>query len=74
MLLSLDRKQRLIFVFAEVFGVSDTVGSEILDMSPDNFPPIALDARRDLYQFMNNQCGLINTSNPCRCHKKTKGL
>ncbi len=23
---------------------------------------------------MNNQCGLVNTANPCRCHKKTKGF
>lgn len=74
MLLCLDRKQRLIFVLAEVFGVSDTVGSEILDMSPDNFRQSLSRARRDLYQFMNNQCGLINASNPCRCHKKTKGF
>ncbi|MBX3419028.1 MAG: RNA polymerase sigma factor [Pirellulaceae bacterium] len=74
MLLCLDRKQRLIFVLAEVFGVSDTVGSEILDVSPDNFRQSLSRARRDLYQFMNNQCGLINSNNPCRCHKKTKGF
>jgi hypothetical protein len=23
---------------------------------------------------MNNQCGLVNKSNPCRCPKKTKGF
>jgi hypothetical protein len=23
---------------------------------------------------MNNQCGLVNTNNPCRCPKKTKGF
>ncbi len=74
MLLCLDRKQRLIFVLAEIFGVSDTVGSEILDMSPDNFRQSLARSRRDLYQFMNNQCGLINANNPCRCHKKTKGF
>ncbi|XZE20702.1 RNA polymerase sigma factor [Pirellulaceae bacterium SH449] len=74
MLLCLDRKQRLIFVLAEIFGVSDTVGSEIIDMSPDNFRQSLSRARRDLYQFMNNQCGLINSNNPCRCHKKTKGF
>lgn len=74
MLLCLDRRQRLIFVLAEVFGVSDTAGSEILDMSPDNFRQSLSRARRDLYQFMNSQCGLINASNPCRCHKKTKGF
>ncbi|XZE44152.1 RNA polymerase sigma factor [Pirellulaceae bacterium SH467] len=74
MLLCLDRKQRLIFVLAEIFGVSDTVGSEILAMSPDNFRQSLSRARKDLYQFMNNQCGLVNTNNPCRCHKKTKGF
>ena len=74
MLLCLDRKQRLIFVLAEIFGVSDSVGSEILEMSPDNFRQSLFRARRDLYHFMNNQCGLINANNPCRCHKKTRGF
>jgi RNA polymerase sigma factor (sigma-70 family) len=74
MLLCLDRKQRLIFVLAEIFGVSDTVGSEILEISVDNFRQSLSRVRRDLYQFMNNQCGLTNSNNPCRCHKKTKGF
>lgn len=74
MLLCLDRKQRLIFVLADIFGVSDSVGSEILEMSPDNFRQSLSRARRDLVQFMNNQCGLVNANNPCRCHKKTKGF
>ena len=74
MLLCLDRKQRLIFTLGEIFGVSDSVGSEILEMTPDNFRQTLSRARRDLYQFMNNQCGLINSSNPCRCHKKTRGF
>ena len=74
MLLCLDRRQRLIFVLAEIFGASDSVGSEILEMTPDNFRQSLSRARRDLYQFMNNQCGLINQNNPCRCPKKTKGF
>jgi RNA polymerase sigma factor (sigma-70 family) len=37
MLLCLDRKQRLIFTLGEIFGASDAVGSEILEMSADNF-------------------------------------
>ena len=74
MLMCLDRKQRLIFVLAEIFGVSDSVGSEILEMTSDNFRQSLSRARRDLYQFMNNQCGLVNTKNPCRCPKKTKGF
>ena len=37
MLLCLDRKQRLVFTLGEIFGASDIIGSEILEMSPDNF-------------------------------------
>jgi len=74
MLLCLDRKQRLIFTLGEILGVSDAVGGEILEMTPDNFRQCLARARRDLYQFMNNQCGLVNTVNPCRCPKKTKGF
>jgi RNA polymerase sigma factor (sigma-70 family) len=74
MLLCLDRKQRLIFILGEILGVSDTVGSEILEMTADNFRQNLSRARRDLYRFMNNQCGLVNTNNPCRCPKKTKGF
>lgn len=74
MLLCLDRRQRLIFVLGEIFGASDTVGSEILEMSADNFRQNLSRARRDLYQFMHGQCGLVNSNNPCRCPKKTKGF
>ncbi len=74
MLLCLDRKQRLIFTLGEIFGVSDTVGSEILEISADNFRQSLARARRDLYQFMQGQCGLVNAKNPCRCPKKTRGF
>lgn len=74
MLLCLDRKQRLVFTLGEIFGASDTVGSEILDMSPANFRQNLSRARRDLYQFMHGQCGLVNPDNPCRCPKKTRGF
>ena len=74
MLLCLDRKQRLVFTLGEILGASDTVASEILEMSADNFRQCLARARRDLYQFMHDRCGLVNTSNPCRCPKKTKGF
>jgi hypothetical protein len=43
-------------------------------MTADNFRQCLARARRDLYSFMNNQCGLVNKDNPCRCPKKTKGF
>ena len=74
MLLCLDRRQRLIFTLGEILGASDTVAAEVLDMTPDNFRQCLSRARRDLYSFMNNQCGLVNEANPCRCAKKTRGF
>ena len=74
MLLCLDRKQRLIFTLGEILGASDTVGGEVLEMTADNFRQCLARARRDLHSFMNNQCGLVNKSNPCRCPKKTRGF
>lgn len=74
MLLCLDRRQRLIFTLGEIIGASDTVGGEVMEMTADNFRQCLARARRDLYQFMNHQCGLVNANNPCRCPKKTKGF
>src|SRR5262245_9502758 len=74
MLLCLDRKQRLIFTLGEILGAGDSVGGEVLEMSADNFRQCLARARRDLHNFLNNQCGLVNKNNPCRCPKKTRGF
>jgi len=74
MLLCLDRKQRLIFALGAILGASDAVGAEILEMTPDNFRQCLARARRDLHNFMNDQCGLVSKKNPCRCSKKTRGF
>jgi RNA polymerase sigma factor (sigma-70 family) len=74
MLLCLDREQRLVYVLGEIFGVDHTIGSQMLDISKDNFRQKLTRARRDLYQFMHNKCGLVNKSNPCRCDRKTKAF
>ncbi|HAC25738.1 MAG TPA: RNA polymerase subunit sigma-70 [Cytophagales bacterium] len=74
MLLCLDREQRLVYVLGEIFGVGHTLGATLLNISPDNFRQRLSRARKDLYQFINRKCGLINTANPCRCATKTKGF
>ncbi|MBS1517780.1 MAG: RNA polymerase sigma factor [Bacteroidetes bacterium] len=74
MLLCLDREQRLVFILGSLFGVNDTVGAEILEISRDNFRQKLARARRDLGSFMSNKCGLIDRNNPCHCSKKTKLL
>ena len=74
MLLCLDREQRLSYILGEIFGVSDTVSAEVLEISADNFRQRLARARRDLRNFMNDKCGLVNPANPCRCARKTRGF
>ena len=74
MLLCLDRDQRLIYVLGEIFGVTDAIGAELLEISRTNFRQKLARARRDLHSFMQDQCGLVNVANPCRCAKKTHGF
>jgi len=74
MLLCLDREQRLIYILGEIFGVTDLVGAELLEISRDNFRQKLARARRDLHNFLHDKCGLVNEANPCRCAKKTQGF
>ena len=74
MLLCLSREQRLVYILGEIFGVTDVVGAELLEISRDNFRQKLSRARRDLHQFMEGQCGLVNEANPCRCAKKTQAF
>jgi RNA polymerase sigma factor (sigma-70 family) len=73
MLLCLDREQRMIYILGEMFTIDHNLGSEILGISAGNFRIRLMRARQDLYNWLNERCGLVNKSNPCRCSKKTKG-
>ena len=74
MLLCLDREQRLVYVLGEIFGVTDAVGAELLEVGRDAFRQRLSRARRDLHQFMERKCGLVNAANPCRCARKTQAF
>lgn len=74
MLMCLDRRQRLAFVLGEVFGETSESGAQAMEVSPANFRQLLSRARHDLYQFMNDKCGLVNQANPCRCARKAAGF
>jgi RNA polymerase sigma factor (sigma-70 family) len=74
MLMCLDRRQRLAFILGEVLGETSEVGAKAMDESATNFRQLLSRARHDLYQFMNNKCGLVNQANPCRCARKASGF
>ena len=74
MLMCLDDRHRMVFILAELFGIKDDVGSDLLDVSKANFRMMLSRARKDLYNFMQDKCGLINAANPCRCARKTQAF
>jgi RNA polymerase sigma factor (sigma-70 family) len=74
MLLCLNRQQRFIFILGEIFRVTDRVGSEIVEISRDNFRQRLSRARKQVYSFMNEKCGLVKKENPCHCNRKTQAL
>lgn len=74
MLMCLNREQRLIYILGDTFGIDHKLGAEIFNVSPQNFRVKLHRTRKELYNYMNNKCGLLNKDNPCRCPKKAKAL
>jgi hypothetical protein len=64
----------MVYTLGEIFGVSDVVAAEVLDMTPANFRQILSRTRKDLFSFMHGRCGLVNPAQPCRCPRKTRQL
>ena len=74
MLLCLNREQRLIYIIGELFEFGDTIGNEIMEISKENFRVKLHRTKKQLYNFMDRKCGLVNKNNPCRCVRKTAGF
>lgn len=73
-LLCLDGRQRLVFVLGEVFGVSDEVGGQLVEVTPANFRQILSRARADLYEYLRGNCSLVEPGNSCKCARKTRAF
>jgi RNA polymerase sigma factor (sigma-70 family) len=73
MLLCLDRSERIALILGSFFDVSSELGGELLETTPANFRQILSRARKRLGSFMNEQCGLMNEANSCRCARKIHG-
>jgi len=69
-LLCLNRVQRLVFILGGIFKTPDSVGSRIIGISKANYRKILSRSRRELYSFMRQHCGLIDSSNRCHCENK----
>ncbi len=62
MLLCLDREQWLICTLGEIFGVTDLVGAELLEISRENFRQKLTRARRDLHAFMQDNSSVSGST------------
>jgi len=67
MLLCLSRPQRAAYLLADVLGLPDREGVEILGCTREAFRQRVSRARRTLRQVIDNRCGLVDPANPCRC-------
>jgi RNA polymerase sigma factor (sigma-70 family) len=70
MLLCLPRAQRAAYLLADVLGLTDGEGAEILDCSREAFRQRVSRARRTLRFVIDNRCGLIDPASPCRCGRQ----
>ncbi len=71
-LMCLSRRERLVFVLGVIFDVPDRVGSELCDISRDNYRTILSRSRNKVFRFFNTTCGLLREGNPCRCERQTE--
>lgn len=74
MLLCLNREQRIVYILGDIFEAPSDVAGAILSINPATFRQRLSRARRELIQFMEGKCGLINRDNPCRCDRKATGF
>ncbi|GAA0871310.1 hypothetical protein GCM10009117_04560 [Gangjinia marincola] len=74
MLMCLNREQRLLYIIGEVFNADHQLGATLFNISPQNYRVRLYRAKKDLFQYVSGRCGLIDSTNPCRCPKKTKIL
>jgi RNA polymerase sigma factor (sigma-70 family) len=70
MLLCLPRAQRAAYLLADVLGVRDAEGAEILDCTREAFRQRVSRARRTVRFVIDNRCGLVDPANPCRCGRQ----
>jgi RNA polymerase sigma factor (sigma-70 family) len=70
MLLCIPRDQRAAYLLADVIGLTDVEGAEILGCSRDAFRQRVSRARRTLRHVIDNRCGLVDPANPCRCGRQ----
>jgi len=72
MLMCLNHEERLSLILGEVLEVSGAEGAYIMGISEPAYRKRLSRARQLLIGFVSQNCGIVNPSHPCRCHKHVK--
>ncbi len=70
MLQCLDRSNRAAFILGEVFNMHSDEASFILGISASAYRQRLSRARKRMDGFLNQNCGIMNPQNPCRCETR----
>jgi RNA polymerase sigma factor (sigma-70 family) len=70
MILSLDRDSRIAWVLGEVSALDSGEAAEVLDVEAATYRKRLQRARQRLGQWMYENCGLVNSDNPCSCRRQ----
>jgi hypothetical protein len=70
MLQCLNKESRLTYILGEILEFNSTEGAIVFDITPENFRKRLSRSRKSLHNFLNKNCGIINSENKCRCYKK----
>ena len=73
MLQCMDRNHRVTFILGSILKINSTTGAEITATSPANFRKRLELSRKTLGNFLNQNCGVYNPENACRCNKRING-
>lgn len=70
LLLCLDPSHRMTYLLGDILDFSSKEGARVLAVTPETFRQQLSRARKKIRNFLQQKCGLVNPSNPCRCHRK----
>jgi RNA polymerase sigma factor (sigma-70 family) len=67
LLTALDTDDRIAYVLGDLCDIPGAQASEVLQITPAAFRQRLSRARRQLASFFDEQCGVANSANACRC-------
>jgi len=71
-LLCLDRDHRLAYILGEIMELDHNEASAVLEIEPAKYRKRLSRARADIEALMTSRCGLINSTNHCRCRRRVR--